>query len=51
MITSGFQKKTQKTPSAEIARAERLRKLWLRYRNWYLEGRTKLEEIMKKEIL
>ena len=35
VITSGFQKKTGDTPSIEIARAERLRKLWLKYRNRY----------------
>ena len=35
VITSGFQKKTQDTPPSEIARAERLRKLWLKYRNRY----------------
>ena len=35
VITSGFQKKSQETPPAEIARAERLRKLWLKYRNRY----------------
>jgi phage-related protein len=33
VITSGFQKKTQETPPAEIARAEQLRKLWMKYRN------------------
>ena len=47
VITSGFQKKTQKTPSAEIARAERLRKLWLQYLNQYPENRGKREEILK----
>jgi phage-related protein len=35
VLSSGFQKKTQQTPAEEIARAERLRKLWLRYRNRY----------------
>jgi phage-related protein len=35
VVTSGFQKKTQQAPSAEIIRAERLRKLWLKYRNRY----------------
>ena len=33
VITSGFQKKTGQTPASEIVRAERLRKLWLKYRN------------------
>ena len=35
VITSGFQKKTGDTPPSEIARAERLRKLWLKCRNRY----------------
>ncbi len=35
VITSGFQKKTEQTPPAEIARAERLKRLWLKYRNRY----------------
>src|ERR1700676_5018238 len=29
VITSGFQKKTEQTPPSEIARAEKLRKLWM----------------------
>lgn len=35
VLTSGFQKQTQKTPQGEITRAERLRSLWLKYRNNY----------------
>ena len=35
VITSGFQKKTQQTPPAEIAKAEQLRRLWIKYRNSY----------------
>jgi phage-related protein len=35
VITSGFQKKTQATPQSEIVRAEKLRKLWMRYQNRY----------------
>ena len=35
VITSGFLKKSQKTPPAEIARAEELRRLWLQHRNRY----------------
>lgn len=35
VITTGFQKKSQKAPRAEIARAEGLRSLWLRHRNRY----------------
>lgn len=41
MITSGFQKKTEKTPPGEIARAEELRRLWLKYRNKYSESKGK----------
>ena len=39
VIASGFQKKAQETPAAEIARAERLRELWMKYRNRYPESR------------
>ena len=35
VIACGFQKKTEQTPPGEIARAERLRRLWLKYRNRY----------------
>jgi phage-related protein len=45
VITSGFQKKTQETPRGEIARAERLRKLWLKYRNRYPESQKGREAI------
>jgi phage-related protein len=45
VITSGFQKKTQETPRGEIARAERLRKLWLKYRNRYPESQKEREAI------
>ena len=48
VITSGFQKKTEKTPLAEIARAEKLRKLWLRYRNRYLGSQSDRETISKE---
>ncbi|MCH7985451.1 MAG: type II toxin-antitoxin system RelE/ParE family toxin [Acidobacteria bacterium] len=41
VITSGFQKKTERTPPAEIARAEELRRLWLKYRNKYSESKGK----------
>jgi phage-related protein len=30
VIASGFQKKTERTPPSEIARAEQLRRLWLK---------------------
>ena len=48
VITSGFQKKSQETPPTEIARAERLRKLWLKYRNHYPESRKEREAIQKE---
>ena len=49
VITSGFQKKTAQTPPGEIARAERLRQLWLRYRNHY-PGSPKEREAIQKEL-
>ena len=48
VITSGFQKKTQETPGGEIGRAERLRKLWLRYRNRYPASDKEREAIQKE---
>lgn len=49
VITSGFQKKTEQTPAAELERAERLRALWLRYRNKYPESRKEREKITRRE--
>ena len=46
VITSGFQKKTQQTPAPEIARAEKLRKLWMRYRNRY--GGAPAQDILQE---
>ena len=48
VITSGFQKKTQETPPGEIARAEQLRKLWMRYRNRYTGSQKEREAILKE---
>jgi phage-related protein len=48
VITSGFQKKTQETPPSEIARAERLRKLWLKYRNRYPTLEKERDAIQKE---
>jgi phage-related protein len=48
VITSGFQKKTQQTPSGEITRAEQLRKLWLKYRNRYPGSGKDREAILKE---
>jgi phage-related protein len=49
VITSGFQKKTEQTPPGEIAKAEKLRKLWLRCRNRYT-GSAKEKEAILKEL-
>jgi phage-related protein len=48
VITSGFQKKTEQTPPAEITRAEQLRKLWMKYRNRYTGSQKKREAILKE---
>jgi phage-related protein len=48
VITSGFQKKTEQTPPAEIARAEQLRKLWVKYRNRYAGSQKEREAILKE---
>lgn len=48
VITSGFQKKTQETPLAEIARADRPRKLWMRYRNRYIGSQKERKAILKE---
>jgi phage-related protein len=49
VITSGFQKKTERTPQAEITRAEQLRKLWMKYRN-RSTGSQKLGESILEEL-
>lgn len=48
VLTSGFQKKTQETPPAEITRAEQLRKLWMKYRNRYTGSQREREAILKE---
>jgi phage-related protein len=48
VITSGFQKKTEQTPQAEITRAEQLRKLWMKYRNRYAGSQKEREAILKE---
>ncbi len=48
VITSGFQKKAQETPPSELARAERLRKLWLKYRNRYPTSEKERDAIQKE---
>lgn len=48
VIASGFQKKTQQTPPGEIARAEKLRRLWMKYRNHYTESASEKAAILKE---
>jgi len=48
VITSGFQKKTEKTPPAEISEAEELKKLWMKYRNRYTGSQKEREAILKE---
>lgn len=48
VITSGFQKKTQETPTAEITRSEQLGKLWMKYRNRYTGSPKEREAILKE---
>lgn len=48
VITSGFQKKTEQAPTAEITRAEQLRKLWMKYRNHYTRSQKEREAILKE---
>jgi phage-related protein len=48
VITSGFQKKTQETPPAEITRAEQLRRLWMKYRNRYTGSQKERDAILKQ---
>jgi len=48
VITSGFQKKTEQTPPGEIARAQQLRKLWIRFRNRYSGSQQEREAILKE---
>jgi len=48
VITSGFQKKTEQTPQAEITRAEQLKKLWMKHRNRYTGSQKEKEAILKE---
>ena len=48
VITSGFQKKTEQIPPGEIAKAAKLRKLWLRYGNRYTGPQKEREAILKE---
>ena len=48
VVTSGFQKKSEQTPEAQINRAEQLRNLWMKYRNRYRGTQTEREVILKE---
>jgi phage-related protein len=48
VVTSGFQKKSQETPPGEMARAEKLKKLWMKYRNHYSGSHKESEAILKE---
>ena len=48
VITSGFQKKTEQTPPGDIARAEQLKKLWMKHRNRYTGSQKEKEAILKE---
>jgi len=48
VLTSGFQKKTEQTPPSEITRADRLRQLWMKYRNQYTGSQKEREAILKE---
>jgi phage-related protein len=48
VVTSGFQKKTERTPPGEITRAEQLRDLWMNYRNRYGGSQKEREAILKE---
>jgi phage-related protein len=48
VLTSGFQKKQQRTPVGEIRRAERLREIWMRYRNDYPEAQDERDAILRE---
>ncbi len=48
VITSGFQKKTEQTPHAEIRKAEQLRLLWMKHRNRYTGSQRERDAILKE---
>jgi phage-related protein len=48
VITSAFQKKTEQTPPDEIARALKLRRLWMKYRNRYAVSQRETETLLKE---
>ncbi|MDE3137561.1 MAG: type II toxin-antitoxin system RelE/ParE family toxin [Acidobacteriota bacterium] len=48
VITSGFQKKSQQTPPGEIAKADKLRKVWMKYRNHYAGSQREKAAILEE---
>jgi phage-related protein len=48
VITSGFQKKTAQTPPSEIAKAEKLKRLWVKHRNRYTGSKKERESILRE---
>jgi phage-related protein len=48
VITSGFQKKTEQTPRNELARADILRRVWVKHRNHYTGSQNEKETILKE---
>ncbi|MGC2294839.1 MAG: type II toxin-antitoxin system RelE/ParE family toxin [Candidatus Acidiferrales bacterium] len=48
IILSGFQKKTDRTPPAEIAKAEQLRQIWMKHRNRYPRSSKERDAIQKE---
>ena len=48
VITSGFRKKSEQTPPNEIVKAEKLRRVWLKYRNRYTGSKAETETILKE---
>jgi phage-related protein len=48
VITSGFQKKSEQTPPNEIVKAEKLRRIWLKYRNRYTGSKAETDTILRE---
>lgn len=48
VITSGFQKKSEQTPPNEIVKAEKLRSVWLKYRNRYTGSKAESDTILRE---
>ena len=48
VITSGFQKKSEHTPPNENLKAEKLRRVWLKYRNRYTGSKAETDTILRE---